>query len=331
MDVCCVPVWPCIHTTNYYSLTINTITMKLSKFISQVAKGNTEKNVKGEGGKSQTSVGNIRETLKVANQLSDGAIYKAIRALPVIIILLISSMCSKAQISDFTTDSVYFTQGLDINIVHIDPGTFDTLQGACANEFGFSVGDNECITFGLRTINMGQHDADFNSTLDPSGVFFDSCHWHNHIEDWNTVSLLPCTTSTVSLAGGGKVGMNLMDGGNMVYWLLSGGSLNDWLSSYGIIDYTLANHPPNDDFNGDTHMGLSAGYYDTYTPSTWGNQIVITGRPNGDYVIQCKGDFSRYFNQGINIFPDSFYVPVTISGAYPNRTISIATSYPSCC
>ncbi len=236
----------------------------------------------------------------------------------------------QAGFSDFTTDSVAFADGMQLGFITIDSNTFN--GEACANEFGFEIGVNEVIMFPIRTINMGPHDAIVNESLDPSGVFFDSCHWHNHIDGWNVVYLMTGVNGD-TLSTGGKVGFNLVDGGNIMQWLSSGGNsaLDNWLNSYGTPDYSLINHPPNPDFDGDENMGVSAGHYDTYWISTWGNQIRINDIPNGHYVVKCVGNFSRYFNQGANVFPDYFYVPVIISGVYPNRTLQVTNVFPNPC
>lgn len=239
------------------------------------------------------------------------------------IILTILSLTSHAQISDFTTDSCYFSESLDIiNRV--------ITNQECIDEFDYAPGDNELIVFGLRTINMGQHDADFLLALDTTGLFFDTCHYHSHIRDWNYVYLLNECRDTV--AKGAKVGYNLLDGGNVITAINVGymACFGEWIVQYGAIDYALGVHPPNDNFNGDTHMGTSAGYFDTYPPGTWGNSIKIDGVPNGTYSLACAGNFSRYFNQGLNIFPDGFEVIVTIDGIAPNRTISAIGTLPVC-
>lgn len=238
--------------------------------------------------------------------------------------LLFVGLLGKAQISDFTTDSCYFSESLDI--IHRNINNLE-----CVEEFGYTLGDNELLIFGLRTINMGQHDAGIVNALDTTGLFFDECHYHYHIEDWNNVYLLNSCRDTV--AKGAKVGYNLMDGGNVITAINVGymTCFGEWIAQYGAIDYTLGVHPPNDDFNGDTRMGLSAGYLDTYPASTWGNSIKIGGVPNGVYTLPCVGNFSRYFNQGLNVFPDGFEVTVTISGVSPNRTISVGGQLESCC
>ena len=77
---------------------------------------------------------------------------------------LFLSVSLNAQISDLTVDSVYFANTLDI--IHRTLSEEDTI---CNQEYGYHVGDNELIVFGLRTINMGQHDAAFPSVVDSNG------------------------------------------------------------------------------------------------------------------------------------------------------------------
>lgn len=232
---------------------------------------------------------------------------------------------ANAQISDFTTDSVYFSQSLNVINRYVS-------EPDCIEEFDYVVGNNELIVFGLRTINMGQHDAGIVDAIDTTGLFWDDCHYHWHLDGWNDVFLLDGCGNVVK--EGGKVGWNLRDGGNVFEYIdrtVQGSQFEAWISQYGALDYGLISHPPNDEFNGDTRMGISAGWYDTYTESTWGNSIRSDSVPNGVYTLRCRGNFSRYFRQGLNVFPDSFDITVTISGTAPARTIITGGQLPDCC
>lgn len=220
----------------------------------------------------------------------------------------------KAQIvgiTDFTFDSCYSAS--TIGIVHYNMSN-DSIIAGCANEFGFIIGDNEVITCGTRIVNMGQHDKSFQGQ-----GYFDTCHGHIHLPDM--VQLYITNACGNVIAVGNKLGFNMQDGANFVNWMYNGGNSCDltWLSRYGYVDPALALTASNPDFNGSDRMGLSAGFYDTYGPQTWGNGIVSNniGIPNGSYYMCVAGHFNQYMNQGINIFPDTLSIPFTISGTYP--------------
>lgn len=258
-------------------------------------------------------------------------------------ILFISFLAlgTSAQISDFTLDSCYSASTTQIKWVTIDSST---LALRCAEEYGFEPGDNENIVFGLRFANMGQHDAAFPYVVDLNGVrisdsalaaiglHWDSCHGHLHIEDWGRVRLLDQCGNVVD--SGGKIGLNMYDSQNLFsdYLLTPFGACTDaWLRTYGIPDYTLASHEPNDEFNGTTRLGQSAGFFDTYNNGTWGNNVRSNNVPNGNYILDFILNASLYFNQGFNIFPDGYRIPITLSGEYPPnklnpRTISVNAS-----
>ena len=252
---------------------------------------------------------------------------------------LFLSVSLNAQISDLTVDSVYFANTLDI--IHRTLSEEDTI---CNQEYGYHVGDNELIVFGLRTINMGQHDAAFpsvvdsngnllpDSILDSLGVHWNPCHWHIHTEEGYTVSILNKCKELIE-TDSAKIGFNFQDMGNIMTYLSSsyGHQLDLWLNEYGTPDYALAVHPPNDNFNGDTRMGISAGYFDDYGSSTWGNSKHIESIPNGTYYLRVKHNFGFYFNQGLNIFPDSFDVSISISGTDVNRVLSVGVPVEPCC
>ena len=232
------------------------------------------------------------------------------------------------QISDFTLDSCYFANTIEVHQVNIDS---NILALRCAAEYGLQPGYNELIVFGLRFANMGNHDAAFNGL----GLYFDSCHSHLHLENFGTCDLLNECGEVIRQ--GGKIGLNLYDGLNYMEFLLLpnlGNCSDTWLNQYGTPDYSLQLHPPNDNFNGEENMGLSAGYCDTYSNGTWGNNIRSNDIPNGNYYLRPRCNASAYFNQGLNIFPDQFTVPVMLTGQFPPspalpRSISI-TSFNIC-
>lgn len=217
----------------------------------------------------------------------------------------------QAQISDFTIDSCYFAN--TIGVVHYNFAN-DSVIAGCGNEFGFEVGDNEILTMGTRLVNMGQHDCSFQGLGE-----FDACHGHIHLPDM--ANLYIANACGEVLLTGDKLGFNMQDGANFVQWVLSGNNECDrtWLSRYGYIDPALVNTPPNPNYNGSDRMGLSAGFYDTYGPQTWGNGIRINGLPNETYYACFGGHFSQYMNQGLNPFPDSLAVSFTLTGSGSTR------------
>lgn len=234
-----------------------------------------------------------------------------------------------SQISDFTLDSCYAASTIAIKHLVITQSTIDQ---RCAQEYGFVAGDNELLVFGLRFANMGNHDAAFSGV----GLGWDSCHGHYHLTDFGSAKLLDRCKQPVLL--GGKVGLNLYDGINFMDFLLfsTGACTDTWLNTYATPDYSLQFHPPNDSFDGEENMGLSAGHADTYSNGTWGNDLEIVTTPNGQYWIRLICNASQYFNQGINVFPDSFDIPITISGVFPPdinfpRTVSVSTVGWTCC
>lgn len=265
------------------------------------------------------------------------------KKLVLILLFVISSLFTNAHIggiTDITVDSPYTAQTLGVSWVLIDSSR---LASRCAEEYGFSVGDNERWHFGLRWLNMGPHDGAFpfvidsagnripDDSLEAMGLHWDSCHGHLHIKDWGLAILMDECGNVIDT--GGKVGLNMYDSQNIMEYLSTpfGAALDAWLNQYGVPDYSLINAEPNDDFNGEERLGLSAGFYDTYPLGTWGNEIIGNNRPNGNYKIRFITNASLHFNQGVNTFPDEFTIPITVSGVYPPtrlapRTITINTN-----
>jgi hypothetical protein len=239
--------------------------------------------------------------------------------------------CVTAQISDLTFSKPYFESTLQIinrNITDLE----------CIEEYGYHLGNNELLVFGLSTWNMGQHDAAFPSVIDSfgnilpdsilhqMGLHWDDCHWHIHTDSLYIVVVRDVCYNAVAI--GAKIGFNFQDMGNWITWILSPNGIadHDYLLQYGVPDYSLQFHPPNDNFNGDTRMGLSAGYYDTYSSATWGNSVPTTGLL-GDYFICVYANYDKYFNQGLNIFPDSSATAITIT---PQRTVQLNSHTTIC-
>jgi hypothetical protein len=237
------------------------------------------------------------------------------------ILLLLSSFCF-SQISDLTFSKPYFESTLQIinrNITDLE----------CIEEYGYHLGNNELLVFGLTTINTGQHDAAFQSVIDSlgnilpdsvlhqMGMHWDGCHWHIHTDSLYIVVVRDVCYNVVAV--GAKIGFNFQDMGNFYRWMQTANGNEDrlYLEQFGALDWTLSLTVPNDNFNGDTRMGLTRGFYDTYGPQTWGNSVPAAGL-QGDYFICVYANYDKYFNQGLNIFPDSSVTPITIT---PQRTV----------
>lgn len=244
--------------------------------------------------------------------------------------LLITKKCS-SQISDLTFSKPYFENTLQIinrNITDLE----------CIEEYGYQLGNNELLVFGLSTFNMGQHDAAFQSVADSlgnilpdsilheMGLHWDGCHWHVHTDSLYIVIVRDICYNIVAV--GAKIGFNFQDMGNAITWILSpnGSADHNYLLQFGVPDYSLQFVQPNDDFNGDTRMGLTRGHFDTYSPSTWGNSVP-SHTLQGDYFICVYANYDKYFNQGLNIFPDSSISEITIT---PQRTV-ILNSHTTFC
>lgn len=225
--------------------------------------------------------------------------------------------CVTAQISDLTFSKPYFESTLQIinrNITDLE----------CIEEYGYHLGNNELLVFGLSTWNMGQHDAAFpsitdslgnilpDSVLHQMGLHWDDCHWHIHTDSLYVVVVRDVCYNPVAI--GAKIGFNFQDMGNVIQWIqtANGTADHNYILEFGVPDYSLALVPPNDNFNGDTRMGLTRGYYDSYGPQTWGNSVPAE-RLLGDYFICVYANFDKYFNQGLNIFPDSSVTEITIT------------------
>jgi hypothetical protein len=237
------------------------------------------------------------------------------------LLLLLSSFCF-SQISDLTFSKPYFENTLQIinrNITDLE----------CIEEYGYHLGNNELLVFGLSTINTGQHDAAFpivtdslgsilpDSVLHEMGLHWDGCHWHIHTDSLYIVVVRDVCYNVVAV--GAKIGFNFQDMGNFYRWMQTANGNEDrlYLEQFGVLDWTLSLTVPNDNFNGDTRMGLTRGFYDTYGPQTWGNSVPAAGL-QGDYFICVYANYDKYFNQGLNIFPDSSVTPITIT---PQRIV----------
>ena len=238
---------------------------------------------------------------------------------------LMLTICSKAQISDFTTDSCFTISSLETHFVNVTNPLYTT-------EFGLHMGLNEVIRFDLRTINMGPDDADFHNSLDTTHDYH-SAHGHTHLYGWLTVYLLDECGNIVGRMS--KIGWGLCDGANIMQAMLNGNvnCFRDWITQYGTPDYSLDQYG---NFDCDENMGLSAGQWDDYLKGLLGNSFSIDSTRNGVYKMVFQFDFSRYFNQGANTFPDGFAHNVTLSGEYPGnplnpRTLTVGGVMNECC
>lgn len=251
--------------------------------------------------------------------------YKLVIALGFIVCLMLFALFkTQAQISDFTIAKPEFESSLTIIHRVID-------EPQCLEEYGYVTlpDTNHLIVFDLTIINMGQHDAGFpnmkdslgnflpDSVLAAMGLHFNRCHWHVHAEGFFVIYLEDVCGNVIDSSA--KIGFNLHDMGNIMRYLQTpnGYRLNTWLLQYGTPNYLLEFHPPNTSYNGDTRMGLSAANFDTYSSHTWGNSIPL--HPAGDYFMRPVLDPSRWFNEGFNIFPNTFRTPITIT---PQGTIN---------
>lgn len=251
---------------------------------------------------------------------------------------LFTTKAQTTEIADFSLDSPYTAATIGVRWQLIDSSQ---LASRCADEFGYVVGDNELAIFGLRVMNHGPYDFAFPYIVDANGnrisdslllsygLHWDSCHHHVHIIDWGRVKLLNKCKEFIK--DGGKIGWNMYDGTNVYSDYLNtvfGAPTAAWLSQYMVLDWALAGHEPNDEYNGTTRLGMSAGHGDIYPQSTWGNDIELHDVPNGEYWMRFILNASLYVNQGFNLAPDSFDVPVVLSGQYPGSRLNPRTLVP---
>lgn len=242
-------------------------------------------------------------------------------------LLLFCSTTARAQFSDMSLDSCAFVESLRMIETNY---TGSEWFFQCEQEYDLHPGYNLLCIFTLRNINHGPHAADFWEASNQQDIIFDPCHHHAHVKAFNVVSAQNECGDTVTASA--KIGFNMADGLNFYQWLQTGGTCAaQWLSSYMALDFSLSTVPASPLFDGDDHLGLSPGWCDTYSAQAIGNSVNFTNVPTGGrkFLLTAVGNYSRYFNQGLNLAPDTIRAWVTIDGTQISPTAPGSNTAPT--
>lgn len=188
-------------------------------------------------------------------------------------------------------------------ILITDPNSF--WLGA---ESDLHLGVNRVIRVGTFVTNLGPEDADF-WLADSANIIYDPLHDHFHLHDFIAMELRNCQDNTIVVSQ--KIGYQLV---NDIRFFPSQCELQ-YMAPYGGFPDWLRTAPQNPIFN-NGRPGISPGFADPYNYQTAFNWINIGSTPNGHTTIYVGMNVPAGINQGINSYPDNFYIPIYIDDPY---------------
>ena len=179
-------------------------------------------------------------------------------------------------------------------------------------EANLHVGLNRLLRVGTFVNNLGPEDAAFGFADSANGFIYDENHDHWHLPNFIEFKLFQCNGSLA--AAGSKIGYQLVDA---VHMFPSSCELS-YLAPFGGYPSWLVNTVPNPIFNSG-YPGITAGHGDPYSALTSYNWVSIDGLPNDYYSFYMKMNVPSTINQGLNSYPDDFWLPMFINDPYINN------------
>ena len=146
-------------------------------------------------------------------------------------------------------------------------------------------GKRNLVRFDVATPNFGTADLILGNPADhPDWFVYSPCHQHYHLKGFSEYRL--------------RNGNGIVVTGHKQAFCLE--DLSRYWTGYPSHGYTCAN------------QGISVGWGDVYGAYLDCQWLDITGVPSGNYFIEVVINKSGMIDEGLNVFPDSIDVPVTI-------------------